>query len=283
MIFVYIIAAAAILAGLLALLVKIETETIEVNTYNVPIDKPGFDKPVKIVHITDLHMSPWYPPSRFKAVVDYINPLKPDYVLVTGDLTTHFKELIPGSAAALKELQPREASYAVPGNHDYWIDAGYTIKAHEQAGLKFLLNECAPSHNGMPLTFLGVDDPYTGHDDLKGTSKMIPEGHISVLLAHSPDIIEEASKLDIDYIFAGHTHGGQVRIPFVGAMYIPSKFGRKFDKGWFTWGKTQMYVNKGIGSIFPPVRFLCRREIAIINMVPGRGKISLQDKTTIIL
>jgi predicted MPP superfamily phosphohydrolase len=216
-------------------------------------------------------------------VVEYINSINPDYVLITGDLTTHFKELIPGSAAAIKKLKPKEAVYAVPGNHDYWIDAGYTIRAHEEAGVKFLLNECAPSANGVPITFLGVDDPYTGHDNLEETAKQIPDNHASILLAHSPDIIEEAEKLGIDYIFAGHTHGGQVRLPIIGALYIPSKFGKKYDKGWFTEGKTNMYVNKGIGSIFPPVRFLCRREIAIIKLVAGEGKPVKEGKNTIML
>ena len=263
---------------LFVLFVYWETKWVEVNRYAVPVGDKKLDKPIVLVHITDIHISPWALPSSFKPVVKYINSLNPDYIAVTGDFVTHFKELIPGCASALSGLKPRVATLGVLGNHDYWIDSGYLTKCLEEAGMKFLLNSSLPSKNGASLTFLGVDDPYTRHDNLNISLKDIPQGDVKVLLSHSPDIIESAAEMDIDIVLVGHTHGGQVRFPLIGAVYIPSRYGRKFDKGWFELKNTWMYVNRGLGGIFPPVRFLCRREIAVIKLIPGEGKPSLLKK-----
>lgn len=262
----------------LSALVYHETNWIEVNHYVVPMGNKEIKKPIEIVHITDLHMSPWSLPSTFRKTADLINSLKPDYIVITGDFVTHFKELIPGCAKAVSWLKPGVSKLAVLGNHDYWIDAGYICKSLEEAGVEFLLNRCSPSKNGSNLTFLGVDDPYTGHDNLKATFQEIPEPNMSVLLSHSPDIIEHAAELGIDLVLTGHTHGGQVRLPLIGAIYIPSKYGRRFDKGWFNIKNTRMYVNRGLGGIFPPIRFLCRKEIAILKLVSGEGKPYLEEK-----
>jgi len=262
----------------LAFFVYYETNWVEVNHYVVPVGGGEIDEPIKIVHLTDLHISPWSPPSNFRKAVDFINSLKPDYIAITGDFVTHFKELIPGCARAVSELKPGISILGVLGNHDYWIDAGYISRSLEEVGVELLLNRCSPSKNGSNLTFLGVDDPYTGHDDLTATFREIPESHTSILLSHSPDVIENAADLGIDLVLAGHTHGGQVRLPLIGAIYIPSKFGRHFDMGWFNVKKTKMYVNRGFGGIFPPIRFLCRREIAVLKLVSGEGKPYLEEK-----
>ncbi|MCD4784859.1 MAG: metallophosphoesterase [Candidatus Eremiobacteraeota bacterium] len=258
-----------------------ETNWIEVNHYVVPMGDVEIKKPIEIVHISDLHMSPWSLPSTFRKTADFINSLQPNYIVMTGDFVTHFKELIPGCAKAISWLKPKVSMLGVLGNHDYWIDAGYICRSLEEVGVELLLNRCSPSKNGSNLTFLGVDDPYTGHDDLKSTSREIPGSHMSVLLSHSPDIIEDAADLGINLVLVGHTHGGQVRLPLLGAIYIPSKHGKRFDKGWFNIKNTKMYVNRGLGGIYPSIRFLCRKEIAIHKLVSGEGKPYLEEKKLI--
>lgn len=269
-------------AGLaMAAFVYWETCWVEVNRYRVPVGPGKLDKPVNIVHITDIHISPWYPPSQFQKAAEVINGLNPDYVVITGDIVTHFREYIPGAARALSGLKPKKGMVGVLGNHDYWIDAEYIAGCLQEAGVELLLNRAISSKNGSPITFLGVDDPYTGHDDLPRSCEDIPADQVKILLSHSPDIIEQAAPKKIDLVFAGHTHGGQVRLPVVGALTIPSKFGKKYDKGWFVENKTRMYVNRGLGGIFPPIRFLCRREIALFSLVDGEGKPGLLGKELI--
>jgi len=270
-----------LLAAGFAAFVFWETRWVEVNQYIVPVGRGRIDKPINIVHISDIHISPWSLPSQFKPVVEFINSLKPDYVAITGDFVTHFKELIPGCAKVLSGLQPKHFTIGVLGNHDYWIDAGYLSHNLEEAGIECLINRCRPSRNGVPITFLGVDDPFTGHDDLKETARNVPDSHLRILLSHSPDIVESAAEVGIDFILAGHTHGGQVRLPFLGALYIPSRYGKRFDMGWFKVKGTSMYVNKGLGGIFPPIRFFCRREIALLKLVPEEGEPHLLKKNLV--
>lgn len=280
MIWIIILSALTLLiAGIL--FIYWETRWAEIKHYSVPVGVNSIKTPIEIVHLSDIHIAPWSLPSTFKPAAELINKLKPDYVVITGDFITHYKELVPGCAKVFSKLKPNHSVMAVLGNHDYWIDAGYISKSLEEAGVELLTNKCSISSDGKPITFIGVDDPYTGHDNLKNSIKGIPDSHLSILLSHSPDIIEHASPLGIDIVLAGHTHGGQVRFPFIGAVYIPSKFGTKYDKGWFQVDKTSMYVNKGWGSIYPPVRLLCRREITVLKLEPIEGKPKLLSKELI--
>ncbi len=260
-----------------------ETKWVEVNHYKVPLGKGRLEKPVHLVHITDIHIGPWALPTGYKPAVRFINSLEPDYIAITGDFVTHFKELIPGCARILSELKSNEAVMGVLGNHDYWIDSGYLTKCLEEAGVEMLINRARLSNNGCRLSFVGIDDPYTHHDNLGSSIADIPGSQVKVLLSHSPDIIDKAAELGIDLILVGHTHGGQVRFPLVGAIYIPSRYGTKYDKGWFREKNTQMYVNKGLGGIFPPVRFLCRREIAVMNLVAEDGEPELLKRELVYL
>lgn len=260
-----------------------ETKWVEVNHYKVPLGEGKLEKPVHLVHITDIHISPWALPSTYEPAVKFINSLEPDYIAITGDFVTHFKELIPGCSRVLSGLKADEGVMGVLGNHDYWIDSGYLTECLKDAGVDMLINRSRVSKNGCMLTFLGVDDPFTHHDNLTSSLQDIPDSQIKVLLSHSPDIIEKAAELGVNLILVGHTHGGQVRFPFVGAIYIPSRFGTRYDKGWFREKNTQMYVNKGLGGIFPPVRFLCRREIAVMNLVAENGEPELLKRELVYL
>lgn len=256
-----------------------ENHTVEINYYTVPAGNPAVVRPFRIVHITDLHVCSWNKPSNLARIVEIINGVKPDYVLMTGDYVSHYRELIPGCAKMLSGLKPIKKVIGTSGNHDWWVDCEYMSACLEKNGVIMLSNKfLRENDNEADLCFIGIDDIYTGHDNIEKTFRDVPKNSYKILLSHSPDVIETAKEKNIDIVLAGHTHGGQVRLPIIGAVYIPSKYGRKYAQGWFNDGNTKMFVNRGLGSIFPPIRFLCKKEIVVMEIVPGNGDVRTDRK-----
>ncbi len=215
---------------------------------------------IRAVHLTDTHFST----SIFSSseVATAIAELNPDMIFHTGDLVT-FRRGLEEAASFLAGLSEVAPVYLVPGNHDHWSGiGGGVLKRELGSGVRVLLNEAV--HIG-DLIIAGVDDPYTGRanlvEALRGTGKAT-----TILLAHSPQIIGGASSR-VDLVLAGHTHGGQVRFPGVGALWLPlpRKY-RRFDYGLFTTGRTKMFVSRGVGTGYIPLRLNCPPEIVVVNL-----------------
>lgn len=270
-----------LLIVVLAVFIYSETNWIEINHYEVPLGKDRLKKSLTLVHLSDVHISSWALPSSVSPIFDYVNSLEPDYVILTGDYVTLYRELIPGTSAVLGRIKAKEGVLAVPGNHEYWTDAPYIIRAMEEEGIKFLINRAIRTGSNPSVSFVGVDDVFTNRDDLELALEHPQKNGLTILLSHSPDIIKKAANNKIDLVLSGHTHGGQVRLPFWGALYVPSKYGKKYDMGWFMENGTRMYVNRGLGGVFPPVRFFCRREVAVLKLTAGEGEPTLVEKKSI--
>lgn len=270
----------AVVIGIIAALIlwRREMRWIEVVHYRIPMGEDFPDDPVILIHLTDMHIAPWSKPSDLSGVIDWANGKNPDYVVLTGDYVTHFKEFIPGCCKVLSRLNPKRKTLAVLGNHDYWVNSQYVSNGLTEAGIELLKNRGFREDTNKGPVFIGVEDPFTGHDNLDKAMKGLPGEGVRVLLAHTPDIIEKAKKKKIDLVLTGHTHGGQVCIPFFGAFYVPSEFGTRYASGWFKEGNTRMFVNRGIGEVYPPVRFLCRREAAVLELVKGTGEVETVSK-----
>jgi len=117
------------------------------------------------------------------------------------------------------------------------------------------------------IYLVGVDDPDTSYDNLSYAIKNIEEKDIpKILLAHSPEIIEDIAGQNIDLILAGHTHGGQIKIPFVRPFWVPTKYHGKYANGLFKINNSYLYVNRGVGTTFLPIRFNCPPEITLIEL-----------------
>ncbi|MEA3309658.1 MAG: hypothetical protein U9Q70_09135, partial [Chloroflexota bacterium] len=190
---------------------------------------------------------------------------------------------------ALAALRPRYGSYAVLGNHDVWTDADFIAAQLERAGITVLRDARARLElNGAPLWLLGIEDRgYSGmsrwgqrgnftvfrnqwqsaHVALRDLLSATPPSEPRVLLVHNPDLTEMLPPVRVDLALCGHTHGGQVRIPLVGAPLVPSCFGQKFVGGLVQGTQTQVYVSRGVGSISPAVRFNCRPEVTVLRVV----------------
>ncbi|MGC8949024.1 MAG: metallophosphoesterase [Thermoprotei archaeon] len=231
-----------------------ETYFFEINEVNIPL---GLN--LRVLHITDLHVKDWgFKDEIFKAISDFSSNV--DVTFITGDFYdkyTRTLEVVKNYVSKIKGVK-----IGVLGNHEYWahnvhpLETG--IKVLEDSGVKILRNEKIK----LKGVSIGGIDWY--HDE-NGLGKMYLSeiGDADVLLSHTPDVI--ALKPKVRLILAGHTHGGQVCLPFIGPLWAPSKYGTKYASGLFKEENIYMYVNKGVGEIIP-IRFNCRREIALLNL-----------------
>ncbi len=233
-------------------------------------DLPQSFHGLRIVHLTDFH-SFWFG-SRERKVLTYIKELEPDFVFITGDFVDPVTKLVTDRNLSSVRVfwqalgqQYQGRIFAVLGNHDPERVGKYL----QDSGIEVLDNENKKIWKNQEFIYLiGVDDPWTGRDDLPKAVEGIKEDKPKILLAHAPEIIYRAVKKEIDLVLVGHTHGGQVNIPFIGRLIQPlSEYGRKYMSGLFEINSTFLYVNRGVGTSVIPVRFNCPPEIALIELV----------------
>ncbi len=219
---------------------------------------------MRVIHLTDIHASVAVPLTFVRRMIERINRLEPDVVVVTGDLVTEDATWIDGVAAELGRLRSPHGTFAILGNHDYWTDGARISRALEREGIHHLRNESVRLGGANGLALLGIDDHWTGNDDLDRAMAGIGDDDGKLLLMHSPDLAYPASEANIDIALAGHTHGGQIRLPWYGSLVIPSTFG--FEQGWYTVEGTRMYVNRGLGTLPLRARILCRPEVLELTL-----------------
>ena len=267
-------------AGLTLYSGEVERHWIDVTHHDVelrslPADLHG----MRIVQLSDIHMDNFTEPFFLRRVIDRINELKPDAVFLTGDFVTSGEapnslahEAVWKCAAILKGLQC-QSMYAVLGNHDVSTGAAEISSALRGSGVQVLRNSYLPLERGSGRLWLaGLDDPLDGKPNLDLT---IPEKIRSVhnepvvLLCHAPDyatrVLQHPAGPAIDLMISGHTHGGQIRLPLIGALVLPP-MGRKFIEGWFQLDRMRLYVNRGIGTIGVPFRLDCPPEITVFTL-----------------
>jgi hypothetical protein len=231
---------------------------------------PRFDG-MTIAHISDLHFGSWMTRERMWAVVEQVNALEADVIAITGDFVSAIWRHTPADILeTLGALYAREAKVAVLGNHDHWTNARIVAQAVRDAGVRLFLNEHLALRRGdTALVLAGVDDIWERQHDLGAALAGIPDGAPVVLLAHEPDYADEAALSGkVSLQLSGHSHGGQVRLPLVGALELPM-LGEKYDMGLYDVDGMALYVTRGVGMVAPHVRFNCRPEIARITLVSG--------------
>lgn len=251
----------------------IEPYDIEITTNDIPLHNlsANFDG-YKIIQITDLHMGSWLNRERLVTAVDIINEYKPDLVAITGDFITlgriesQADDLIHG----LSQLQATDGVVAVMGNHDHYANVDQTREVIQQANIKELPNEhIIIERQSEQLVIAGLDDVWESQHDIEKLTSGLPEGVPAVLLAHEPDIADETSETGYFGLqISGHSHGGQIRLPFLDAPVLPW-LGQKYPMGRYQVNNMIQYTNRGIGMTGMPVRINCRPEIAIFNLMQG--------------
>jgi len=245
-----------------------EVNNIQVEKIEIENDKlPSELRNKTIVFLTDIHSTTYTEKMRkVSVIVDEINP---DYILLGGDYVDKDFSSLEGLEYFIGELKkPNRKVFAVLGNHEHWYSTPERITVMFARNNVILLNNehAELCDNSSCFTIIGVDDPYTGYDDLNKAMRGVDYSQYRILLAHSPDVIDKINSHQADLILAGHTHGGQVNIPILRSLWIPSKYGEKYTNGMFEINGDELYVSRGIGEAYG-IRFLCPPEITIIKFI----------------
>jgi len=222
----------------------------------------------RIAQISDIHIGTWMNQQRLRRVVKIVNRLDPDLVVITGDFVYYdSEEYADELISPLSEIIARDGVFAILGNHDHWANSGMVREIINASQIKELRNEVHTLERGKALlNIAGVDDYWEHKDRLDKVLKTLPEEGAAILLAHEPDYADiSANSKRFDLQLSGHSHGGQVVIPFFGAPLLPL-YGRKYPSGLYQVRKMFQYTNRGIGVIPPSVRFNCRPEITALTI-----------------
>lgn len=249
----------------------IEPKLLMVKKQEIITSKLTLNEPLKIVQFSDVHLGKDYTLTDFKRLIDKINALEPDLIIFTGDLIDNNKSFNQeeGATALLKELRATYGKFAVYGNHDHGGN-GTKRYARIMAHSDFVLlrdgSEVITLANDQKLEVIGIDDIVLGHPDLEKAFQGISASTFNLFISHAPDVVDKVKHQPIDLQLSGHSHGGQVRLPFVGAPFTPP-YGQKYVKGLYQVEESNgvyVYVNSGIGTSQLPYRFMNLPEITLL-------------------
>lgn len=237
----------------------IEPNRIQVNRYTIHVK---VQRPLKIADLSDLHTRGLGKPER--KVLAILAEEKPDVILITGDtLANPFGNYAAG-AKVYKQMHAPLGVWFVHGNWENWYPRRHERQFYRDAGINLLVNQ---NHELEPGVWLvGLDDPLSGRANLAEALLGIPTDAYTVAIFHSPEYFRTVAG-HVNLVLAGHTHGGQIRIPFVKPFWLPAGSG-PYLEGWYEQKNSRMYVNRGVGMSEIPARFLCRPEVAFITIEP---------------
>lgn len=245
--------------------VFLKRENVDLVKYEVPATLPA-NKGKKVLWFSDLHFRG--EDKVLSESLELIDGVKPDYIVYGGDVVT-YSSLLPKVRDFLRSLPENSKKIAVLGNWEYskrWLKHEDWREFFDSSGFQLLINEACEFDD---FFFYGTDDLRRGK--AVGPEE-IPENKEIVFLAHSPDAFVQISNNKIlknsSLVMCGHTHGGQIRLPFMGALLTSSRYWRRFDYGHFKYSsKCNMVVSSGLGCSTIPFRLACRRELVLINFV----------------
>jgi uncharacterized protein len=254
---------AALAGTVLALRNSPRVRKHEIAIPGLPTAFDGF----RVAQISDLHCGPFASGARVDRWVAAVNRLGADLVAVTGDLIASGPAFVPVVAASLGKLRARDGVFASMGNHDYFTDGEEMVGALEGAGLTLLRNRGVEvRRDGAAIYVAGVDDTWTRRHDLdKALAGRPPEMPV-VLLAHDPVLFPDAASRGVDLTLSGHTHGGQIGVPFLAKRFNLARVMTRFTTGLYRSGPSTLYVNRGLGSTGLPVRIFVPAEIAVLTL-----------------
>jgi len=248
---------------------EFKVETVEIKLKRLPPMFSGF----RIAQISDIHMGGWMNYARFQHVADLVMAQKPDVLLITGDfLKGHrfneaSKQGIKDLIRVLRPLAASIPSFAVLGNHDYWTDPKAIREMLSLCKITDLTNTVfTMKREGGNLHLCGVDDIRHGDVRLNDVLAQLDENSAAILLVHEPDFADtSAATGKFDLQISGHTHGGQIVIPFYGPPILPLS-GRKYPGGLYKVGNMFQYTNRGVGTDRLAIRINCPPEITVFEL-----------------
>ena len=258
--------------------------SIEVPLTRLAASWDGF----RIAQLSDLHYDDHFSVVPLRKAIAIVNHLQPDLVVLTGDFVTsplrdpRRRNTRRGARAAAKAIEPcaellaqlraQSGVLAILGNHDVSADAPHVTAVLQSYAIPVLCNRSIPlEREGSRLWLSGVDDVLEGKPNLDLTLSGIPPDEPVVLLAHEPDWADSVVKRPVDLQISGHSHGGQIRLPLIGAPYLPV-LGRKYPWGLRRIGPLTLYTNCGIGTIRIAMRLNCPPEVTLFTLRSARSQ-----------
>ncbi|WP_444957821.1 metallophosphoesterase [Microbulbifer sp. ZKSA002] len=251
----------------------VEPASFRINEDDIVVDTwPKECNGLRVAILADLHVgSPYKGRKSLQNLVETVNKSQPDLILLPGDFVIQGvvggKFVPPEDAAGiLKELKAPMGVFAVLGNHDWWLDAARVEQSLENQGISVLEDKSVSLVSSeCKLRLVGISDFWEGPHDVKKAMQGIDEGETILAFTHNPDIFPELPA-ELSLTIAGHTHGGQVYLPFIGRPIVPSSYGQRFAIGHIVEGDKHLYVSPGVGTSILPVRFLVPPEVTVLSI-----------------
>jgi predicted MPP superfamily phosphohydrolase len=249
----------------------IERLDFRVREVDVPI--PGLPDDLdglRLLHLSDIHLSPFLSEAEFARVIDAANGLHPHLAAVTGDLISHRGDPIDACIRQLGRLKADAGVVACMGNHERFAQLeDYTAAAAARVGIPFLRGQSMPLRFGKAtLNVAGVDyQPLNQKSTyLRGAGRLVVPGETNLLLSHNPDVFPVASRQGYNLMLSGHTHGGQISVEILDQAISPARFFTHFVYGLYRQGPAAAYVTRGIGTIGIPARIGAPPEISLLRL-----------------
>jgi predicted MPP superfamily phosphohydrolase len=236
----------------------VEPYAIEILRYSIHLE---IREPLTLAHLSDLHTHGFG--RRERRVAEELEQAQPDLIVVTGDVVDG--GTLEPARELFNHLHAKLGVWVVRGNWENWRRPPEERRFYGSVGATLLLNEGRLARPDVWLA--GVDDAISGHADMMAAFQGAPSDVVKIALFHSPSYSDQIAP-KIDLAFAGHTHGGQVRLPFMGPLWLPFGSGR-FVEGWYTNGDARLFVSRGVGTSILGARFLCRPAVALVSLLPN--------------
>jgi hypothetical protein len=249
-----------------------EPQSLTVREYDLPLDRwPSKLEGLRVAVLADLHVgSPFNGLSKLEEIIQQTNQVEPDLILLAGDYV--IQGVLGGNFVAptdfcplLGELRAPLGVWAVLGNHDWWLDGPAIRTELERNGIRVLENSAALIDPPRSLWLAGVSDYWEGKPDIQLALESVPPEAMVIVFTHNPDLfpqIPDRGALSI----AGHTHGGQVRLPFIGRPIVPSQFGERYAAGHVAENGRDFFVSTGLGTSILPIRFGVPPEVSVLRL-----------------
>jgi len=228
---------------------------------------------IRIVQVSDIHMGGWMDIERLKQVLGVVKSLAPSLVALTGDFvlndghTATPESEMRQMETELKALSARYPTLAILGNRDYGYDISMVQAMLERSRVRALINAVQRVQVGKEFLYVaGLGDVLVGQNRIDQVLAKLPEKGCAILMAHEPDIADESAATGrFDLQISGHSHGGQINLPLIGAPVLP-QLARKYPQGLYRVGSMYQYTNRGVGMTPPYIRFNCRAEITVFTL-----------------
>lgn len=249
-----------------AILVALYARYIEPKRLEVTeLDLSKSDNPLTIAFVTDTHIGPHFRPEDLEITIRELERIRPDAILFGGDFICESPRFLNDLEEPLRRMvaTAKLGSWGIWGNHDIANIRERVAPILEQCGVQMLTNESVQL--GDDLWIVGIDDALLGKADVEKSFSEVPSGATTIALWHESDLAHKVVRYEPLVMLSGHSHGGQVRLPVIGALAAPS-LGKTFVAGHYNVDGMLLYVSRGIGMYRPPVRLNCRPELVVIRV-----------------